>query len=422
MTAMTRERRATPSPLSIPLLVLVPLLASCGGDAAGGSSTFSVRDSAGVQVAESTAPAWGEDEGWRVSAEPTLQIGEAEGAPQYLLSRVGSATRRSDGSIVLANSGSQEIRTYGPDGAYLRSFGREGGGPGEFQRLGGIYLLPGDSILAYDFPARRLSLFSPEGEFVRASTLQGELTPNQGFPQVIHALSDGSVIVRLIGFDGNASAADGLTFQTQTFLRFSATGELLDTVSVQPPLETYQVSQEAPSGMIAMVMMTPSFGREQVTAVTESRIMLGSNKVFQVEVYAPEGALERIIRVERPPRPVTDEMLEALARERSEREAAAHRDDPLLRRAHQEMPHAATVPFYSRALGDDAGNLWLREYDVPEEPEPAWMIFDPEGRLLGTVALPADFTPSHIGEDFVLGVWRDELDVERVRMYGLEKG
>jgi hypothetical protein len=420
MTAIARQSRATP--LSIPLLVAFPLLASCGGDAAGGSAAFSVRDSAGVQIAESTAPAWEEGEGWRLSAEPILQIGEAEGAPQYLLSRVGSVTRRSDGSIVLANSGLQEIRTYGPDGAHLRSFGREGGGPGEFQRLGGIFLLPGDSVLAYDFTARRLSLFSPEGEFVRASTLQEEQSPNQGFPQVIHALSDGSAIVRLIGFDRSASASDGLTFQTQTFLRFSPTGELLDTVSVQPPLETYQVSQEAPSGMITVVMMTPSFGREQITAVTENRIILGSNKVFQVEVYAPDGALERIIRVEQPPRPVTDEMLEALARERSEREAAANRDDPLLRRAHQELPHAATVPFYSRALGDDAGNLWLREYDVPEGPEPGWMIFDPEGRLLGTVTLPADFTPSHIGEDFVLGVWRDELDVERVRMYGLEKG
>ena len=26
-----------------------------------------------------------------------------------------------------------------------------------------------------------------------------------------------------------------------------------------------------------------------------------------------------------------------------------------------------------------------------------------------------------IGDDYILGVWRDELDVEYVRMYGLEK-
>ena len=56
-----------------------------------------------------------------------------------------------------------------------------------------------------------------------------------------------------------------------------------------------------------------------------------------------------------------------------------------------------------------------------EEGSPSWSVFDPEGRLLGTVVTPEDFAPKHIGDDFVLGVWKDEVDVERVRLYPLEK-
>jgi hypothetical protein len=41
--------------------------------------------------------------------------------------------------------------------------------------------------------------------------------------------------------------------------------------------------------------------------------------------------------------------------------------------------------------------------------------------MLGDVTTPADFRITQIGDDFMLGVWRDDLDVEHVRMYELLK-
>ena len=41
--------------------------------------------------------------------------------------------------------------------------------------------------------------------------------------------------------------------------------------------------------------------------------------------------------------------------------------------------------------------------------------------MLGTVTMPAGFRATHIGADFVLGVWTDDDDVQYVRMYGLTK-
>ena len=112
---------------------------------------------------------------------------------------------------------------------------------------------------------------------------------------------------------------------------------------------------------------------------------------------------------------------EAASRERT-KGVASEEERARRERSLREAPHGSTVPFYERILGDDEGNLWVEEFTVPGEPPAGWTVFGTEGRLLGTVDLPEEFRPLHIGSDFVLGVATDDLGVERVRMYRLEKG
>jgi hypothetical protein len=37
------------------------------------------------------------------------------------------------------------------------------------------------------------------------------------------------------------------------------------------------------------------------------------------------------------------------------------------------------------------------------------------------VNMPPNFTANEIGADYLLGLWRDEADVQYVRVYALEK-
>jgi sugar lactone lactonase YvrE len=83
-----------------------------------------------------------------------------------------------------------------------------------------------------------------------------------------------------------------------------------------------------------------------------------------------------------------------------------------------EIP--ATMPAYGSFLIDAEGNLWVEEYRIRGE-QPSWAVFNPDGRFLGTVDVPADGEIFEIGSDYVLGVWLDEADVEQVKSYGLEK-
>lgn len=48
-----------------------------------------------------------------------------------------------------------------------------------------------------------------------------------------------------------------------------------------------------------------------------------------------------------------------------------------------------------------------------------WDLFDPEGEFLGTVTLPPTFTPRFAADRWMLGVLRDELDVQYVVRFEL---
>jgi hypothetical protein len=49
------------------------------------------------------------------------------------------------------------------------------------------------------------------------------------------------------------------------------------------------------------------------------------------------------------------------------------------------------------------------------------MIFDPDGRAIGTVESPAGLHVYSIGSDYLLGVRRDTLGVELVEGYRLRR-
>ena len=55
-----------------------------------------------------------------------------------------------NGRLVVTNGGSADVRYYAADGAHLRTTGRRGQGPGEFQRPGLLLPLAGVSVLVVD--------------------------------------------------------------------------------------------------------------------------------------------------------------------------------------------------------------------------------------------------------------------------------
>ena len=68
------------------------------------------------------------------------------------------------------------------------------------------------------------------------------------------------------------------------------------------------------------------------------------------------------------------------------------------------------------------GSVWVSEYRRPGDEQPRWKIFNVEGVYLGVVETPPRFYIFEIGSDYLLGRWRDDLDVEHILLYELMGG
>jgi hypothetical protein len=95
---------------------------------------------------------------------------------------------------------------------------------------------------------------------------------------------------------------------------------------------------------------------------------------------------------------------------------------PQVERELRDMPLPEGFPAFDRLERDAAGHLWARRFLRPGDERRFWAVFSLEGVLLGEVEVPRELQVTEIGADYVLGIARDELGVERVRLHGLEKG
>ncbi len=104
---------------------------------------------------------------WPVAARPAVVIGGASGGPHTEFAGITSAHRFRDGGIVVANSDPAELRLFDAHGQYLRTIGRAGNGPGEFQGLTMVVDAGGDSVLAYSSGNDRWEYFDRAGHLRR---------------------------------------------------------------------------------------------------------------------------------------------------------------------------------------------------------------------------------------------------------------
>src|SRR5690606_23536502 len=129
------------------------------------------------------------------------------GEPGHDLHRVATAVRLGDGRVLVANTGSGEVRFFGADGTLLRTVGREGEGPGEFRALSRLYVLPGDSLLATDVSLDRLTVFDAQGAVARTAPL--EQVPGDGAYFIVGRLADGTLLARSRFSFGSGAATGG---------------------------------------------------------------------------------------------------------------------------------------------------------------------------------------------------------------------
>lgn len=374
------------------------------------------------RVIDNPAPVWKRDEGLRLAPEPVLVIGPQQGE-MYEFDRVAGSARLGDGRIVVADGGSTSLRFFDSTGNFLASVGRKGGGPGEFSRLEAFFALPGDTLVA-GANIGDLSYFTGTGGY-----LERRGTMNPPIP-----MAGSGLAVALAPINGSGTRAVGKIHMP------SPRGPGARWVDSFPVAIVDSGNAEIrPLGMLPSMEFAmgsdgprqPWFGPMAVFASRGGRFYIGFGGAYAIRVYTSRGELEYTIRRAWTPVRVTSADIDAYVVEWGKRwstmtggEAAAER------RAMRHDPYAATVPAFSQFLPDRAGRLWVREAHLADAPGAGalnttplvpsrWSVFDPSGRWLGDVLMPAHFQPHDIGADYVLGAAVDEDGVQSIVMYRL---
>jgi hypothetical protein len=135
---------------------LAATLAACG--AAGDASGDPAED---AEAAPGTVPVL------EAQATPSLEIGVMEGDPNYSFDDVVGTLHLASGNIAVADGGAEQISLFAPDGTFIRHVGGRGEGPGEFSDLVRLYASGSDSIWAAEGMMRRVLVFDSSGSYAR---------------------------------------------------------------------------------------------------------------------------------------------------------------------------------------------------------------------------------------------------------------
>lgn len=359
----------------------------------------------GIPSIESVDPEWGEGR-MVLSPDPVVEIGasQPDGTPTF--AGLASVRFLESGKIGASDSQANQILVFDPAGAHLATLGRSGQGPGEFQNLARVYPYPGDSVAGFDFGLNRTQIFPVGSGESRA--LPG-VHDNVRAP-VLGVLQSGSLTAYQL------VRRPGVTVGSWDSTRVI----LVDRTG-------------APSSEVARVAASPSPpGPDQTEIVLVPRSFLAAAadgfywarsdryEIFKFDsLGTPQFVIRRAIEPER-----------VGAREEAEYRAGTIEGARRVSGDHgarsfearlRNAVFAPTRPLFGHAFVDHNQRLWVSELPWPSrfEAPRRWIVFSPGGRWLGDIEAPEGVTLHDARDDRVLGLWKDELDLDHVRVYRL---
>ena len=412
--------RVWPRRLAPAILALSSIASGACREPALKHPTFFIRDSAGIQILESAAPAWTDQEVWRVDPNPLVDLSEGED-PQ--LFRVTSPRQLPVGRIAVFAGGSCEVRIY--DGERLvRALGRCGEGPGEFGTYASLSYWPGHGLLVNESPVR-VTVIDAQGTIQRtAAIIGGRELP---LPYLNGVLSDGILVLSGLR-DPGARARSGVDTARLTLGLSPGLGDTMRVIGTYDgPVYRYEEFR----GRI---------GRSVLPFSSATEIAAGGDRVFvafpaqnEIRVLRQDGSVERILRRPIVANQVTQADIDWLM-DRRLAEVEGSDSKRLVRQAFRHLQYANQMPSFGVPrwtsgleaggpvmLEDRKGNLWVFDYYRPGSYRSRFSVFSPEGVWLGGVDLPDGFRPSEIVGDFLLGVWTDDIGFRHVLKLRLVK-
>lgn len=370
------------------------------------------------------SPRWGD-----VRLVEDLRIGRYDGPEEYLFGNIGDIVQHPDGTVFISDIQVPMIRRYDAEGRYLHDIGRQGQGPGEYEGIVSLRLMPDGNLAIWDARLRRVTVVRPDGTFVHSFTADSGLQTSSRVTLQVDHESNFYVLTTV-------PAPDDPQERLDAYLKYAPDGTLLDTV--QMPDRT----PETPGWVLSTRQgLLPNFARRTASTITRSgHVVAGDNGSYSFQVLDGD---EVMISVAREWEPVALHPEEhALWSDRQDR--IQNRPPPSGFVNPPEPPTYAPIPETKPAFMDiwpgEDDTIWVRRYaqahrrtDLPpRDPDddrplfdwwqyPTWDVFGPEGEFLGTVELPHDTQVLWYHGEVIWTVQPDEQDEDVAVRYRIEK-
>ena len=374
--------------------------------------------------------------GWEVSPEPSLSTGTAEGTDDFQLHRVDDALRLNDGRIIVANGGSHELLVFDEAGNYLTAWGQRGEGPRRLRRLTGPrwfeYRSLYDGSLAGGLAGRvsRWTAGGTEALHVRpghagtpwSQTRSGSRRSCTHLSRSAAGRSHpGQSLPRAIALPTRPEDPEKGLYRQELEL-FIVSGDGLSHVSLgpHPGAETFWHWENAIWDGTAFTIMQPPFQKSLVWAAWGELVVVAATERYELKAYRQDGSLARIVRRQNDIRSPTQADLDGYrAAEAPGGGADQLRPQPSGR---LERPSARRIlPRHLRHRGGSSRQPLGPRIQPSRRGRPGSLdrVRPGRPRLSDSSRRLRNWSSHEIGDDYILGMVRDELGVEYVQVWGL---
>lgn len=368
-----------------------------------------------VEVKNSGPSAWADTSGWRLVE--VYRVGGAGAEGDGELVNPQSIALGADGGLYVADQQPPVIKQYGPDGTFLRKFGREGSGPGEF-RVGFIATAPGVLVL-HDPRESRTTVFDSAGTFLRS------WPSSCCYWSSIVVTRDTLIHVPTGSIQPDAAGPDR-ALPRRHYLRYRLDGTLVDTMTIQNPgkeepawtltggtgNDKFMMSTSVPLAASATWALDPAGGA--IAAWSEDyRFVVSRTGMDTVQLVSLAATAPPISDARR--QHIRDSMVTLYTKQFG---AEAVED------AFKVSDIPSVAPMFDAIEVDGRRYRWVRRDDGGVRASARFDVFDSTGAYLGAVPVPLDFGSSWSnvwGEDLMATSTEDADGLPVVVMYRIER-
>lgn len=334
--------------ISFVILSIIVSIISCSSQKTEWKGTIEEVDGTTV-VKNPKKPMYGEDV---FSLEEELSIGDVEGKEEQMFKNIFDIAVDENENIYILDLNQRQVRVFDRKGKYLRTIGKVGQGPGEFQFPRQIIISPHQEFVICDPMVRKVFFFSLEGLYKRNIP-----TWEHGRLMSIMLDSKGEIIGEV------PLRAGGLSLKKFSF----------------DFIELYNIATKERAKIPLLEYLSPTI----IWSVSETdEIIWGDSEKYEVNFQDRDGNLEmKILKDYEPAKIIAEEYSERIERKFGGR--------PIPPEFEQELPKY--YPAYKSFTLDNDGRLFISTFEKAKSGEGYYCdVFDSDGRYIAKISLKTE--------------------------------